>query len=113
MSEDVQAHIRTYMKVGISLLVLTVVTVAVSYLPFGVPLAVTVALIIAIFKGSLVASFFMHLIEEKKVIFAVLMLTVFFFFVMLFIPLMGNADKLGEFFTLPNADAPAADEGAH
>lgn len=113
MSEDVQAHIRTYMKVGISLLVLTVVTVAVSYLPFGVPVAVTVALIIAIFKGSLVASFFMHLIEEKKVIFAVLMVTVVFFFVMLFIPLMGNADKVGEFFTLPNADAPAADEGAH
>ena len=113
MSEDVQAHIRTYMKVGISLLVLTVVTVAVSYLPFGVPLAVTVALIIAIFKGSLVASFFMHLIEEKKVIFAVLMVTVVFFFVMLFIPLMGNADKVGEFFTLPNANAPAADEGTH
>ena len=66
MSEDVQAHIRTYMKVGVSLLVLTVVTVAVSYLPFGVPLAVTIALIIAVFKGSLVASFFMHLIGETE-----------------------------------------------
>ncbi len=113
MSEDVQAHIRTYMKVGTALLVLTVVTVAVSYLPFGVPLAVTVALIIAIFKGSLVASFFMHLLGENKAIVAVLVLTVFFFFVMLFIPLMGHADKVGEYFTLPNANAPAAEADAH
>ena len=101
------------MKVGAALLVLTVVTVSVSYLPFGVPLAVTVALALALFKGSLVASVFMHLVGERKAIFAVLAVTVVYFFVMLFIPLMGNADKVGEYFALPNADAPAAEEAGH
>ena len=113
MSEDVQAHIRTYMKVGAALAVLTVLTVAVSYLPFGVPLAVTVALIIAATKGSLVVSFFMHLIEEKRGIYATLLLTAFFFIVLLFIPLLGHADKVGEYYTVPNANAPAAESGGH
>ena len=48
----------------------------------------------------------MHLIGEQKAILGVLMLTVFYFFVMLFIPLMGNADKVGEIFTLPRCRRP-------
>ena len=87
MSEDVQAHIRTYMKVGGALAVLTVITVAVSYIDFwGVPFAVFVALVIAATKGSLVVSFFMHLIEEKKMIYAALVLTVVFFIALIFLP---------------------------
>ena len=109
MSEDVQAHIKTYMKVGGALAVLTVITVAVSYIDFwGVPFAVFVALVIAGTKGSLVVSFFMHLIEEKKMILATLVLTVFFFIVLIFLPLLGHADRHGEYYTLPNAAAPAA-----
>ena len=90
------------------------------------PLAVTVALVIAATKGSLVVSFFMHLIEEKKVvplskwgfgaILATLAVTAFLFLVLIFIPLFGHADRVGEYYALPNADAPAAaahDEGAH
>ena len=112
MSEDVQAHIRTYLKVGGALAVLTVLTVAVSYIDFwGVPVAVVVALIIAGTKGSLVASFFMHLIEEKKMILATLVLTMFFFIVLIFLPLLGHADKQGEYYTIPNANAPAAAAG--
>ena len=112
MSEDVQAHIRTYMKVAAALAVLTLVTVLVSYAPFGVPLAVTVALVIAATKGSLVASFFMHLVDENRAIYATLLLTTFFFFVLIFIPLLGHADRQGEYYTVPNADAPAAAHGA-
>lgn len=109
MSEDVQAHVRTYLKVGGALGVLTVLTVVVSYIDFwGVPFAVFVALVIAATKGSLVVSFFMHLVEEKKMIVATLVLTVFFFFVLIFLPLLGHADRHGEYYTLPNADAPAA-----
>ena len=114
MSEDVQAHIRTYKKVGGALAVLTALTVAVSYIDFwGVPVAVVVALIIAGTKGSLVVSFFMHLIEEKKMILATLVLTVFFFIVLIFLPLLGHADRHGEYYTLPNADAPAAAPAGH
>ena len=109
MSEDVQAHIKTYMKVGGALAVLTALTVIVSYIDFwGVPFAVFVALVIAATKGSLVVSFFMHLIEEKKMILATLVLTVFFFIVLIFLPLLGHADRHGEYYTLPNADAPTA-----
>lgn len=108
MSEDVQSHVRTYLKVGGALAVLTVLTVAVSYIDFwGVPFAVFVALVIATTKGSLVVSFFMHLVEEKKMILATLVLTVFFFIVLIFLPLLGHADLHGEYYTLPNADAPA------
>ncbi|MXZ69985.1 MAG: hypothetical protein F4Z04_00550 [Acidobacteria bacterium] len=114
MSEDVHAHIRTYMKVAAALGVLTVITVAVSYIDFwGVPIAVIVALIIAGTKGSLVVSFFMHLIGERKLIYWSLLLTVLFFLVLIFLPLLGHADKVGEYYTVPNANAPAPAAPAH
>ena len=122
MSDDVHHHIRIYKKVAMALGVLTVVTVAVSYIDFAVPMAITVALIIAATKGSLVVSCFMHLMEEKKVvplskwgfgtILATLVVTVFFFLVLIFIPIFGHADRVGEYFTLPNSNAPTATEGA-
>ena len=122
MSDDVHHHRQNYKKVGMALGVLTVVTVGVSYIDLAVPLAITVALIIAATKGSLVVSFFMHLIEEKKVvplskwgvgtILATLAVTVVFFLVLIFIPIFGHADRVGEYFTLPNANAPTATQGA-
>ena len=107
MSGDAKKHIKTYLIVAGALGVLTVVTVAVSYLDFAVPLAITVALIIAVTKGSLVASYFMHLIDERRGIHAGLLVTALFFLVLMFIPLLGHADKVGEHMTLPNANAPA------
>ena len=113
MSEDVQAHIKLYYKIGAALLVLTVVTVAVSYINFAVPLAIVMALVIAVTKGSLVASYFMHLIGERKSIYAALLLTAFFFLVLIFIPILGHTNTFGEPKTLPNANAPVAAEVAH
>ena len=49
---------------------------------------VTLALLVASIKGSLVACYFMHLISEKKLIYAVLALTVAFFIVLLFLPIL-------------------------
>ena len=48
----------------------------------------TVALIVATIKGSLVAMYFMHLLHERKVIYWVLILTVIFFIFMMFVPLV-------------------------
>ena len=107
--EEVREHIRLYWKIGIALLVLTVVTVAVSYIEFAVPLAILVALIVAFTKGSLVASYFMHLIGERKSIYWALLLTVFFFLVLIFIPILGHTDTYGVHKTVPNANAPAAE----
>ena len=113
MSEDVKEHIKLYYKIGAALLVLTVVTVAVSYINFGVPVAIFVALVIAITKGSLVASYFMHLIGERRSIYAALLLTAFFFLVLLFIPILGHTNTFGVHKTFPNANAPVAVEVAH
>ena len=45
-----------------------------------------VALAIASVKGFLVAGYFMHLLSEKKLIYAVLLLTLFFLALLLWIP---------------------------
>jgi cytochrome c oxidase subunit 4 len=86
-SADIDRHVRVYITVFVALMALTIITVAVSYLDLAVPLAVTVALIIAIVKGSLVAGYFMHLVSEKKLIYAVLVLTVAFFIALLALPI--------------------------
>jgi cytochrome c oxidase subunit 4 len=85
---DIDRHVRVYITVFVALMVLTIVTVAVSYLDLAVPIAVTVALLVAIIKGSLVACYFMHLISEKKLIYAVLVLTVAFFAALLALPVV-------------------------
>ena len=75
-------------------MVLTIVTVAISYLHLPVPIAVTVALLVATIKGSLVACYFMHLISEKKLIYAVLVLTVVFFVALLALPVLTVQQRL-------------------
>jgi cytochrome c oxidase subunit 4 len=83
---DIDRHVRVYITVFVALMVLTVVTVAVSRLHLSVPIAVTVALFVAIIKGGLVAGYFMHLVSEKKLIYAVLVLTVVFFVALMALP---------------------------
>ena len=89
---DIDRHVRVYITVFAALMVLTIVTVAVSRFHLPVPIAVTVALLVATVKGSLVACYFMHLISEKKLIYAVLMLTVAFFVALLALPILTVSD---------------------
>jgi cytochrome c oxidase subunit 4 len=84
--EEFKKHLRQYYVVFVALLCLTAITVGVSYLKLDRPFAITVALIIASIKAGLVAAVFMHLISEKKVIFAVLALTALFFALVLALP---------------------------
>jgi cytochrome c oxidase subunit 4 len=92
---DLQKHVRIYIMVFVSLMVLTLVTVAVSYLHLPVRQAIAVALVIATVKGSLVACYFMHLISEKKLILWVMLLTVAFFVALLLLPVFTVADRIG------------------
>ena len=85
-AEEVKKHVRTYVAVFAALAVLTVVTVAVSYLHLPTAQAVTVALFVACIKGALVAAFFMHLISEKKLVTSILILTAFFLVTLLILP---------------------------
>ncbi len=57
---------RTYVLVWVTLMVLTVITVTVSYLHFGI-FNIVIALGVASVKASLVALYFMHLKYEDKI----------------------------------------------
>ena len=78
--ESIKKSIRTYLIIGAALLIGTGLTVWASYIHFGsVFWNITVALIIASVKSFLVAGYFMHLLSEKKTIYATLATTAFFF----------------------------------
>src|SRR6266567_9077180 len=79
-SHDISKHIKVYVGVFVALLLGTILTVAMYYQHFdSVAVTVTIALFIATVKASLVAGFFMHLISERKAIYAILAFTAFFF----------------------------------
>ena len=92
--DEVKKHVRVYITVFIALMALTLITVAVSTLHLNVVAAVTVALVIATVKASLVAGYFMHLIYEKKVIYAALILTAVFFIALMFLPISHYFDHI-------------------
>jgi len=89
---DIDRHVRVYITVFVALMALTIITVAISYLDFPTPIAVSVAMFVAIVKGSLVAGYFMHLVSEKKLIYAVLVLTAVFFAALLALPIFTVSD---------------------
>lgn len=92
---SVLASVRTYLGVFGALLVLTIVTVGASRFHLAIPLAIGVALLIAVVKGSLVASFFMHLVAERPSIYAALILTAVLLAVLLLLPLLVTLDRIG------------------
>ena len=93
-AHGVHQHVARYLMVGGLLLFFTLLTVALSYVDFGGffswlfhthvspegsrKLNITVAIIVAGFKASLVALIFMHLAAEKRLIYRVLIFTGFF-----------------------------------
>ena len=89
---DIDRHVRVYITVFVALMALTIITVAISRVHLAVPVAVTIALLVATIKGSLVACYFMHLISEKKLIYAVLLLTVAFFIALLALPVVTHSN---------------------
>ena len=89
---DIDKHVRIYITVFVALMVLTIVTVAIAHFHLPMPIAISVALLVATIKGSLVACYFMHLISEKKLIYAVLVLTVVFFAALLALPVVTHSN---------------------
>ena len=84
-NSDKNLSSRKYILVFISLLLLTVLTVALSYLKHTLMLTIIIAFTIALFKGGLIVRYFMRLINEKPVIFWLLFLTFIFLFAILFL----------------------------
>ena len=108
--ESIKKSIRTYWMIGAALFVFTGVTVAVNQVHLAVPLAITVALIIATMKGSMVASIFMHLSHERKWVYGALILTVIGFFILMAVPMLTMNDNIG---TPIHVEAPAAEHAGH
>ena len=108
--ESIRKSIKTYWMVGAALFVFTGITVAVNQVHLAVPLAITVALIIATMKGSMVAGIFMHLSHEKKWIYGALILTVIGFAILMLVPSLTLSDGIG---TPVHVEAPAAAHTGH
>jgi caa(3)-type oxidase subunit IV len=83
MSAPSSAHhphiipLRVYLTVAALLLVMTAVTIAVSFVHLGA-FNIVVALVIAGFKALLVAFFFMHLYYDNRFYFMVFAITLLF-----------------------------------
>ena len=96
--EEVRKHQKVYLMVGCILLFFTLVTVLISLFDVGDPgvgaADITVGLMIATFKSSLVALIFMHLNSEKGMIYKVLLFTVIFFGAMMTLFVMAESDPL-------------------
>ena len=88
--EEIQKHLKLYWKVGVALLICTVLTVVVAW----ITPSITIGLGIAAFKAGLVAMIFMHLNAEKPLIYKILLYTVFFFIGMMFLCLLALYDPL-------------------
>ena len=105
--EAIKKSVRSYWMIGAALFVFTVITVAVNQVHLAVPLAITVALIIATLKGSMVAAVFMHLSHEKKWIYGALVLTVVGFLILMSVPFFTVHDSIGTPIEVPAAEHPA------
>lgn len=80
-------HKKLYLGVFAALLALTVLTVGVSYVHMPHARAIAVGLLIAAAKVSLIATFFMHLKYERKLIHGFLFTAVFLVLSLLFMVL--------------------------
>ena|SRR5688572_20032671 len=88
---DVSKEIRKYLLVFGALIVGTILTVWVSFIELHPHWKnIAIGLVIASAKGFLVAAFFMHLIDERKLVYGVLGATVFFFIGLMYLTLWSS-----------------------
>jgi len=79
-AHDVEKSIKKYWMIFFALIIGTVVTVGAYFIHIeSVALTVALALFIASIKAFLVAGYFMHLMDERKMIYGIMASTVFFF----------------------------------
>ena len=87
-------HVKGYLAVFGTLLVLTAATVGASYLQLSTTGTVVLAIAIATIKAALVALFFMHLKSERPAIYWTLGLTGVLFVALFGVVLWTEADHL-------------------
>lgn len=103
---DVSKEVRKYLLVFGALIIGTILTVAVSYVELHPHWKnIAIGLVIATVKAGLVAAFFMHLIDERKLVYGVLGATVFFFVGLMYITLWSM--EPGSFIRIKKPDTEA------
>ena len=91
----IAAHIGAYVKVGVALLVLTGVTVGLSYVDFGSrSMNILIGMFVATIKATLVAAIFMHLKGEKMTIWRFLIMTAVFAMGLFFLTYLSHSDPI-------------------
>jgi cytochrome c oxidase subunit IV len=79
-AHDIEKSKRKYLMVFLALIVGTIITVGAYFVHIeSMAITIALALFIASVKAFLVAGYFMHLMDEKKMIYGILASTVFFF----------------------------------
>ena len=78
-TETLQKEKRQYVTIFVSLLFLTLVSVAIHYMHLPAAINIVFILTISIAQAILSACYLMHLISERKLIYFVLLLTATFF----------------------------------
>jgi cytochrome c oxidase subunit 4 len=105
--EEIKKHVRTYVVIFVALLVGTFVTVWLRSIHFSnFAVTVAIALCVATIKAALVAGFFMHLISERKAIYATLATTVFFFAAMMYLTVWARVQVPRGSEYLPRKEVP-------
>lgn len=102
-SEPHVTPLPVYITVFSALIVLTFVTVGVSYLGLPPALSIIVAMAVALVKGTLVATWFMHLIHDTKLNIALFLaslwfMSIFFIFTTFDMASRGNVMKTSDTF---------------
>ena len=93
---DLAKSVRTYLKVGATLIVFTFITWLVAYyVDLGDKhLNIALGLVIASFKVSLVCLIFMHLSHERGLIYKVMLFAMVFFAAMMFLFVLAYYDPI-------------------
>ena len=103
--EEILKHKKLYRAIGIWLCVFSCVALALGLFPlldFGPPGAtwedITLGLLVSVVKASLVALIFMHLSNERGLIYKTLLFTFLFFVGLMSLTLFALADPIRESF---------------
>ncbi len=110
-SHDISRQVKIYICVFIGLLVGTLLTVTFYYLHIAnMAVAISIALFIAAVKAFLVAGFFMHLISERRAIYAILTATAIFAGTLMYLTVYGHSEtpRGTEFYGTPGTTGTGA-----
>lgn len=93
--DEIAKHIKTYLFVGATLLVFTAITVGLSFVDFGSQsMNMSIGMAVAAFKSSLVILIFMHMNNERPLIYKFMLFTMLFVAVLFTLIIFTHDDPL-------------------